>query len=56
MTQYFKSTEPSNLDIRHFEVIDFPLGTDYDFIEVLSLEIIILLAKLKCFKIREGFI
>ena len=35
------------MDIRHFEVIEFPLETYYDFIEVVSLEIIILLATLK---------
>ena len=57
MTQYQEYKEPSNfLEIRNFEVIEFTQETDYDFIEVVSYKIIILLATLKCFKIREGFI
>ena len=38
------------MEIRDVEVIEFPQETDYDFIEVVSLEIIILLATLKGFK------
>ena len=41
------------MEIRHFEVIEFPQETDYDFIEVVSLEIIILLAKLKALKLGK---
>ena len=38
------------MEIRHFEVIEFPQETDYDFIEVVSYKIIILIAKLKALK------
>ena len=41
------------MEIRHFEVIEFPQETDYDFIEVVSLEIIIVLAKLKALKLGK---